>query len=75
MDKPQKFQMVYAGPTNLCERSTTDLARGMMANEREQCRRHNLSNILKQAAFLYSIYHQQAGKTSLFHMRSRFDVF
>ena len=34
------------------------------------CRRHNLSNILKvQAAFLYSIYHQRAGKANLFHMR------
>ena len=28
------------------------------------------SNILKlQATFLYSIYHQRAGKTNLFHMR------
>ena len=34
------------------------------------CQRHDLSNILKlQAAFLYSIYYQRAGKTSLFHMR------
>ena len=34
-------------------------------------RRHDLSNILKlQAAFLYSIYHQGAGKTSLFHMQT-----
>ena len=31
---------------------------------------HGLSNILKlQATFLYSIYHQRAGKTNLFHMR------
>ena len=43
-----------------------------MTNECKQsaCRRHNLSNILKlQATFLYSIYHQRAGKTSLFHVR------
>ena len=34
------------------------------------CRSHCLSNILKlQAAFLYSIYHPRAGKTSLCHMR------
>ena len=41
-------------------------------NERKNlhCRRYALSNVLKlQAAFLYSIYHQRAGKTSLFHMR------
>ena len=32
--------------------------------------RHNLSDILKlQPAFLYSIYHQRAGETSLFHRR------
>ena len=35
-----------------------------------RCGRHGLSNILKlQATFLYSIYHQRAGKTNLFHMR------
>ena len=36
-----------------------------------RCGRHSLSNILKlvQAMFLYSIYHQRAGKTILFHMR------
>ena len=34
-----------------------------------ECGRHGLSNILKlQAMFLYSIYHQRAGKTNLFHM-------
>ena len=34
------------------------------------CQRHDLSNILKlQTDVLYSIYHQRAGKTSLFHMR------
>ena len=44
-------KIVYAGPINLCQHSTTDLARGI------------------QAAFLYSIDHQRAGKTSLFHMR------
>ena len=33
-------------------------------------RRHDLSDMLKlQQLFLYSIYHQRAGKTSLFHMR------
>ena len=34
------------------------------------CQRHGLSNILNlNATFLYSIYHQRAGKTNLFHMR------
>ena len=39
--------------------------------------RHSLSKILKlQATFLYSIYHQRAGKTNLFHMRGgRFHAF
>ena len=38
------------------------------------CGRHGLSNILKlQAMFLYSIYHQRAGKTNLFHMRGGVD--
>ena len=70
MEKIWKFQIVYAGLKNLCQHSTTDLARAIMTNEHKRGRRHNLSNILKlEAAFLYSIYHQQAGKTSLFHMR------
>ena len=35
-----------------------------------ECGSHGLSNILKlQATFLYSIYHQRAGKTNLFHTR------
>ena len=35
-----------------------------------RCRRHDLSIILKlQADFLYSIYPERAGKTSLFYMR------
>ena len=29
-------QIVYAGPTNLCQHSTTDLVRGIMTNERKQ---------------------------------------
>ena len=36
MEKTQKFQIVYVGPTNLCQHSTTDLARGIMTNERKQ---------------------------------------
>ena len=36
MEKTQKFQIVYAGLTNLCQHSTTDLARGIMTNERKQ---------------------------------------
>ena len=40
------------------------------SRKQSECGRHSLSNILKlQATFLYSIYHQRAGKTNLFHMR------
>ena len=40
------------------------------SRKQSECGRHGLSNILKlQATFLYSIYHQRAGKTNLFHMR------
>ena len=51
---------------------TATLSHWGHASSRKQYERgrHSLSNILKlQAAFLYSIYHQQAGKTNLFHMR------
>ena len=41
------------------------------SSKQPECGRHGLSNILKlQATFLYSSYHQQAGKTKLFHMRA-----
>ena len=73
MEKTQKFQKLNPGPTNLCQHITADLARGIMTNVNNlRRRRHDLSNILKwQAAFLYSPYHQRAGKSqaSLFHMR------
>ena len=36
MEKTRKFQIVYAGLTNLCQHSTTDLTRGIMMNERKQ---------------------------------------
>ena len=36
MEKTQKIQIVYGGPTNLCQHSTTDLARGIMMNKRKQ---------------------------------------
>ena len=40
------------------------------SRKQSECGRHGLSNIPKlQATFLYSIYHQRAGKTNLFHMR------
>ena len=52
---------------------TNFLARGIMTNERIQsalskARTFKHSKII-QAAFLCLIYHQRAGKTSLFHMR------
>ena len=51
---------------------TATLSHWGQASSRKQseCGRHALSNILKlQATFLYSMYHQWAGKTNLFHMR------
>ena len=36
MEKTWKFQIVSVGPTNLCQHSTTDLARGIMPNECKQ---------------------------------------
>ena len=36
IEKTRKFQIVYADSTNICQHSTTDLARGIMTNERKQ---------------------------------------
>ena len=36
MEKTRKLHIVYAGPTNLCQHSTTDLARGITTNKRKQ---------------------------------------
>ena len=65
MEKTQKFHIVYVGPTNLCQHSTTDLARGIMNNERKQSFKHSKTT----SSFLYLIYNQRADKTSPFHMR------
>ena len=35
MEKIRKFQIVYAGPTNFCQHSTTDVTTGIMMNERK----------------------------------------
>ena len=48
MEKTQKFHIVYVGPTNLCQHSTTDLERGIMTNERKQ------SVLLKARSFKHS---------------------
>ena len=49
-----KFQTVYAGLTNLCQHSTTDLVRGVMTNERKQ------SALLKARSFTNSSGHIEA---------------
>ena len=71
MEKTRTFQIVSVGPTNLCQHSTTDLARGIMTNERKQSVLSKVQSFkhLKLQDFLHSIYHQLTGKTSLFHMR------
>ena len=49
MEKTRKFQIVYAGLTNLCQYSTTDLARGIMTNKRKQS-----ALLSKERSFKYS---------------------
>ena len=36
MEKIRKFQIVYAGPTNICQHFTIELARGIITNARKQ---------------------------------------
>ena len=36
MGKTRTFQIVYLGPTNLCQRPTIDLTRNIISNERKQ---------------------------------------
>ena len=36
MEKSKKFQLVYVGPTNLCQHSTTDVPSGIMTKARKQ---------------------------------------
>ena len=72
LEKRQKFQIVYVGPANHCQHSTTDLARGIITNERKQSvlsKARSFKHSKTTSVFLYLIYHQRAGKTSLFHMR------
>ena len=74
MEKRRKFQIVYAGLTNLCQHSTTDLVTAIMTNERKQSALSKVRSLKDSKTtgsvfVLYSIYHQRAGKTSHFHMR------
>ena len=65
-------QIVYAGLTNICQHSTTDLARGMLTNGRKQSalsKARSFKHSKTTSTFFYSIYHQGAGKTSLFYGR------
>ena len=67
-----KFQIVYAGPTNLSQHSTTDLAKGIMTNERTQSvlsKAQSFKHFKTTSRFFVFIFHQRAGNTSLFHMR------
>ena len=72
MEKTRNFQTVYAGLTDLCQYSSTDLARGIMTNEHKQsmlAKVRSSKHSKTISIFLYSMYHQGAGKISLFHMR------
>ena len=72
MEKTRKFQIVYAGLTNLCQhipQLTSREAYWWRNVNYLHCRRLDLSNILKlQAAFLYSIHHGEQVKL-VFQMR------
>ena len=48
MEEAHKFQIVYVGPTNLCQHSTTDLMCGIMTNKYKQ------SVLLKVRSFKHS---------------------
>ena len=76
MEKTQKFQIVYEGPTNLCQHSTTDLTRGIMTNERKQSvllKARSFKHSKTTNNFLYSVYYQRADKTNLFHRLCTFN--
>ena len=67
----------WSGNDQLCLESAAPTGVKQARRKQSRCGRHSLSNILKlQAMFLYSIHHQRAGKTNLFHMKgSRFHAF
>ena len=73
MEKTRKSQIVYAGPRNLCQHSTTDLTRGIMINEGKQSALSKVQSFKQSKTTSIfnknSIYHQRAGKTSLLHLR------
>ena len=73
MEKTQKFQIVYVGPTNLCQHCTNDLARGIMTNERKQSALSKAwsfkhSNIT--SSFVIFLYFLQQVKIVSFSQRS-----
>ena len=67
MEEKLKFQIVYAGLTNLC------MAKGIMTNERKQSalsKAQSFKHSKTTTSLLHSVYHQRAGKTRFFfHMR------
>ena len=72
MKKTGQFQIVYGSLTFVNNPQLTSRETKWQTNVNNlHCRRNDLSNILKllQVAILDPIYHQRAGKTSLFHMR------
>ena len=59
MEKSGNFQIIYAGPTNLFQHSTTDLLGGTMTNERKQSllsKARSFKHSKTTSSFLYSIY-------------------
>ena len=68
--KPFKINRLTTYETGDSPAATLSHCGQVSSCKQSECGRHGLSNILKlQAMFLYSMYRQQSGKTTLFHMR------
>ena len=73
LEKTRKFQIVYLGPTTISQHSTTSPCE---RHNYEECKQAVLSKVRSftmysktRSSFLYSVYHQRVGKTSLFDVR------
>ena len=73
VEKTLKSTIIYAGPTNLCQHFTTDLARGIMTNERKQSARSKARSF-KYSKTTSSFFVFDLSPTST-HERGRFHAF
>ena len=69
-DKPFKTNQLTTYETGDSPAATPSHWGQASSRKQSECGRDGFSNSLKlQTTFLYSIYHQRAGKTNLFHIR------